>query len=129
MKLFKRHKRRRKFRFRPFKRFRRNTKRKGDRYERHVAWKMKFHGYYFVRVQGRSGDFGGDCIAHYLPFGKIVVQCKNYSGKVGVSAVQEVYAAKRYYHATRAAVATNSTFTKAAKELAAKCGVRLWERY
>lgn len=129
MKLFRFRKRRR---FKPFRRWRkwkRNTKRKGDKYERHVAWKMKFHGYFFVRVQGKSGDYGCDCTAHYLPFGKIVVQCKNYSGKVGVAAVQEVYAAKRYYHATRAAVATNSTFTKNAKELAAKCGVKLWERY
>lgn len=121
-KLFKRR------RFRPFKR-RLNTKRKGDRYERHVAWKMRLHGYFFVKVVGHSHDYGGDVTALHLPFGKIVVQCKNYSGKVGVSAVQEVYAAKRYYHATRAAVATNSTFTKAARELADKCGVKLWERY
>lgn len=112
------------------KRFRfRSTKCKGDKYERHVAWKMKFHGYFFVRVVGHSSDYGCDVIARYFPFGKIVVQCKNYSGKVGVSAVQEVYAAKRYYHATRAAVATNSTFTRNAKKLAEKCGVRLWERY
>lgn len=128
MRLFK-FRKHRKRRFRPWRKWKRNTKRKGDRYERHVAWKMKFHGYFFVKVRGRSGDFGGDVTAMCFPFGKIVVQCKNYSGKVGVSAVQEVYAAKRYYHATRAAVATNSTFTKAAKELAAKCGVKLWERY
>jgi len=90
---------------------------------------MKFHGYLFVKVCGRSGDYGGDVTAFCLPFGKIVVQCKNYKGKVGVAAVQEVYAAKTYYHATRAAVATNSTFTKNAKELARECHVELWERY
>ena len=106
-----------------------NTKRKGDKYEHHVAWKMRFHGYFFVRVVGHSSDYGCDVIARYFPFGKIVVQCKNYSGKVGVSAVQEVYAAKRYYHATRAAVATNSTFTKNAEKLARACGVELWARY
>ena len=114
--------------FRPFKR-RLNTKRKGDRYEHHVAWKMRLHGYLFVKVCGHASDYGCDVTAFCLPFGKIVVQCKNYSGKVGVKAVQEVYAAKRYYHATRAAVATNSTFTRNAQELARKCGVRLWEKY
>lgn len=121
-KLFKRH------RFRLFKR-RVNTKRKGDWYEHKVARKMKLHGYFFVRVRGRSGDFGGDITARCFPFGKIVIQCKNYKSKVGVAAVQEVYAAKTYYHATRAAVATNSSFTKNARELARRCGVELWEGY
>lgn len=106
-----------------------NTKRKGDKYEEHVAWKMRFHGFFMINVRGRSGDFGGDVTARCFPFGSIVVQCKSYKGKVGVSAVQEVYAAKRYYHATRAAVATNSTFTKNAEKLAAACSVELWARY
>lgn len=109
--------------------FKRNTKRKGDKYEHKVARKMRLHGYFFVRVVGRSSDYGCDVIARYFPFGKIVVQCKSYKGKVGVSAVQEIHAAKYYYHATRAAVATNSTFTRNAVKLAKACGVRLWERY
>lgn len=106
-----------------------NTKCKGDKYEHHVAWKMRFRGYFFVRVIGRSHDYGGDILAWRFPFRSVVVQCKNYKGKVGVQAVQEIYAAKRYYHATRAAVATNSTFTKNAEKLAAACGVELWARY
>lgn len=106
-----------------------NTKRKGDRYEHHVAWKMRFRGYFFVRVVGHSSDYGCDVIARCFPFGKIVVQCKNYKGKVGVQAVQEIYAAKRYYHATRAAVATNSTFTKNAVKLANACNVMLYEKF
>jgi restriction system protein len=109
--------------------FKSNTKRKGDKYEHKVARKMWLHGYFFVRVVGHSSDYGCDVIARYFPFGRIVVQCKNYKGKVGVQAVQEIYAAKRYYHATRAAVATNSTFTKNAEKLAAACGVELWARY
>lgn len=108
---------------------RKNTKKKGDRYEHYVAWKMRLHGFLFVKVRGKSGDFGGDITARCFPFGSIVVQCKNYKGKVGVAAVQEIYAAKRYYHATRAAVATNSTFTKNAEKLARACGVELWARY
>jgi restriction system protein len=108
---------------------RRNTTKKGTQYEYHVAWKMRLHGYYFVRVIGHSSDYGGDVIARCFPFGSIVVQCKNYKGKVGVQAVQEAYAAKKYYGTSRAAVATNSDFTKNAETLARKCGVDLWRRY
>lgn len=108
---------------------RRNTKRKGDKYEHHVAFKMKFHGFFMINVRGKSGDFGGDITARCFPFGSIVVQCKSYKGKVGVQAVQEVVAARMYYRTFRAAVATNSTFTKNARELARRCGVELWERY
>lgn len=45
------------------------------------------------------------------------------------AATQEVNAARQYYGASRAAVATNTTFTKQAKQLAARCGVELWERF
>jgi HJR/Mrr/RecB family endonuclease len=85
----------------------------------------------FVRQCGRTNraDFGGDITARGFLFTKIVVQCKCYSKPVGVKAVMEVNAARRYYHASRAAVATNNTFTKQAKELARHCGVELWENY
>ena len=116
-------------RFKLFKKRKKNTKKKGDWYEHKVAAKMRLHGFYFVKVCGRSGDFGGDITARCFPFGSICVQCKNYKGKVGVAAVQEVTAARIYYHTKRAAVATNSTFTKNAHELARRCGVELWERY
>ena len=101
----------------------------GTAYENHVAWKMRFHGFCFVQMVGQSGDFGADVIARGFMLSKIVVQCKCYNKPVGVKAVQEVCAAKMYYGASRAAVATNSTFTKAAEKLARKCGVELWERY
>jgi Predicted endonuclease distantly related to archaeal Holliday junction resolvase and Mrr-like restriction enzymes len=112
------------------KRRRRRKSNDGAAYEKHVMRKMRLHLWLFVRQCGKTNraDFGGDIIAYGL-LGKIVVQCKCYSGKVGVKAVQEVCAAKLYYGASRAAVATNSEFTKAAKELAHRCGVRLWERY
>lgn len=112
------------------KRRRRNTTAKGTRYEYHVAAKMRWRGYLFVRRVGQSGDFGCDITARTGLFGrKVVVQCKCYSGKVGNAAVQEVNAARQYYGASIAVVATNSTFTQAAKELARACGVQLWERY
>lgn len=82
-----------------------------------------------MRRIGKSGDYGADVIARGFLFTKIVVQCKHYSKPVGVRAVQEVNAARQYYGASRAAVATNSTFTRQAKQLAKRCGVELWERY
>lgn len=100
---------------------------KGTAYENHVAQKMKWLGWLHVRRIGKSGDFGADITAYNFFMTKIVVQCKNYKGKVGVRAVQEVIAARQYYRAERAAVATNSTFTRQAKQLAKKCNVELWE--
>jgi restriction system protein len=101
----------------------------GERYERHVARKMRWRLWLFVRRIGKSGDYGADVIARGFLFTKIVVQCKCDSKPVGVKAIQEAYAAKCYYGASRAAVATNTTFTKQAKTLAKRCGVELWERY
>lgn len=100
----------------------------GKDYENHCARKMRLHGYMFVSVCGKSHDYGADIIARRW-FRKIVVQCKDYAKPVGIKAVQEVIAARQYYGASIAAVATNRTFTRAAKQLAQKCGVELWERY
>lgn len=102
---------------------------KGKAYEEHCARKMAWHGYWFIERIGRSGDFGADIVARGFMLQKIVVQCKHYSKPVGVKAVQEVSAARQYYNASRAAVATNNRFTRQARELAQKCGVELWERY
>lgn len=104
-------------------------KRSGAEYERHCASKMKWHGWIGVTLIGKSHDYGADIIARGLFFRKIVVQCKSYSKPVGVKAVQEVNAARQYYRASRAAVATNNKFTKEAKALAARCEVELWEGY
>lgn len=101
----------------------------GEQYEIQCARKMRWHGFASVQRVGRSGDFGADIVARGFMFSKIVVQCKYYSKPVGVRAVQEVNAARQYYGASRAAVATNSTFTKAARELARRCNVELWEGF
>lgn len=103
----------------------------GESYELHCMRKMRRRLWLFVRQCGKTNhaDFGGDITARGFLFTKIVVQCKCYNKPVGVKAVMEVNAARRYYHASRAAVATNSVFTKQAKELAKKCNVSLWEHY
>lgn len=69
-------------------------------------------------------DFGADIIA-YRGSIKMVVQCKRYSKPVGISAIQEVHAAARYYKANDAAVMATSGFTKSAKLLAEKTGTKL----
>ena len=102
---------------------------KGTAYEKHCVRKMRLRLWLFVRRIGKSGDYGADITARGFLMTRIVVQCKAYSKPVGVRAIQEVIAARQYYGASRAAVATNSTFTRQAKDMAKRCGVELWERY
>lgn len=96
----------------------------GQEYEHLVADYLRKHGYNGVRVTQASGDFGVDVIA-YKGGRKYAVQCKYYTGAVGVSSVQEVVAGKAYYRCEEAMVVTNSTFTAAAEKLAAANSVVL----
>lgn len=109
-----------------------NTKRKGDKYEEHCAMKLRLRGCIVQRV-GRAGDFGADLIIRTFFFRKVaIVQCKYLSGvnaKVGPRAIQEAFTARQFYGAQKAIVCTNRTFTKNAEKLAAACGVELWARY
>ena len=57
---------------------------------------------------------------------KVIIQCKKYSNQVGNKAVQEVIAAKGFFHGTQALfVNSDGEFTKSAKELAEMSGVEL----
>ncbi len=89
----------------------------GHDYEYVVAQYLRGLGYTGTRVTKGSGDFGVDVLANKGSH-KYAVQCKYYTGSVGVSAVQEAVAGKAYYGCDMAMVVTNSTFTKAARELA-----------
>ncbi|PEZ02506.1 restriction endonuclease [Bacillus sp. AFS018417] len=79
-------------------------------------------------VTQQSNDFGADLV--FKGKNRIVIQAKRYGMKnrVGISAVQEIYAAKAYYRAHEAWVVTNSVYTKQAKELAVACDVKLIDR-
>lgn len=79
---------------------------------------------YLTDTTRTSGDYGVDVL---LRKGKqrIAVQAKHYSTPVGLSAVQEVHAGIKFYGADEGWVVTNNTFTRAARELAGKTGVRL----
>lgn len=82
---------------------------------------------YKIRHIGQSGDFGGDLIIRKGNKNEII-QAKRWNSKVGVKAVQEVFAAKKYYNAKTCAVMTNSYFTTQAKTLAKSLDVRLIDR-
>lgn len=96
----------------------------GHDYEYVVAAYLRNKGYHSVKVTKASGDYGVDVIAHKGQM-KYAVQCKYYNSPVSLGAVQEAVAGKAMYGCNAAMVVTNSTFTKAAEELAAKNGVVL----
>lgn len=79
---------------------------------------------YSVYITPASGDYGADLILNDY----ISVQCKLYSGIVGVKSVMEVNASKGHYNTEEAWVITNSYFTKQAKILAEELNVRLIDK-
>lgn len=99
----------------------------GHTFEYVVADLLKDVGFYNVKVTVGSGDYGIDVVGWYEG-ASYAIQCKKYSGKVGVSAVQEAYAGRSYYGCNYAMVITNNYFTPAAIKLAKSTGVILWDR-
>lgn len=71
-----------------------------------------------------SGDQGIDVVATKYGM-SIGIQCKRYSGSVGNKAIQEAFSGAKHMGLNKAAVLSNSDFTKSAKELAASTGVLL----
>ncbi|WP_371400365.1 restriction endonuclease [Bacillus pseudomycoides] len=84
---------------------------------------------YRPEVTKRSCDYGVDVILRGR--NRIVIQAKRYGikNRVGIRAVQEVYAGKAYYKADEAWIVTNSFYTKQAEELAKACQVKLIDRF
>lgn len=101
----------------------------GIEYEKYVASRLLRRGFKKAEVTPGSGDFGADIVGKDKHGRKVCVQCKKYQGSVGVSAVQEVVAATRYYKCDYGMVITTSTFTPAAKKMAAQTGVILEEGF
>jgi len=99
----------------------------GHDYEYLVARYLRNNGYTSVKVTKGSGDYGVDVVAHKRGK-KYAVQCKHYTGPVGLSAVQEAVAGKAMYKCDSAMVVTNSTFTNAARDLAKANNVVLIEK-
>jgi len=101
----------------------RSTHRSGLDFEEHCAAAFRARGWN-VTTTPTSGDHGADLI---IRTGSriIAVQCKNYKGRVGNRAVQEVYAARSYYGAQDAIVICPGGFTRQAEQMAYRIGVRL----
>jgi restriction system protein len=99
----------------------------GHEFEKKLAIMFRRLGYRVEIVGSNGGDFGGDLVVSKNGT-RTVVQAKCWKRNVGVTAVQEVVAAKAMYRAEEAMVVTNSRFTKQAHELARKNHVKLWGR-
>jgi len=97
---------------------------RGVDFESHLMSLLREKGFTNIRGTPTTGDQGADLLAK--KDGKnIVIQAKRYTGSVGNKAVQEVASAVSFYGGDEGWVITNSTFTKSAKELAQRTGVRL----
>ncbi len=72
----------------------------------------------------KTGDQGVDVLASKRGT-KVVLQCKLYTNTVGNKAVQEVFAAKDFSNSNFAAVVSNASYSRGARELALKTGVLL----
>lgn len=92
-------------------------------FEGRCAAILRRHGWQ-ATTTGGSGDQGADVLAEREGL-RLVLQCKLYSKPVGNKAVQEVAAAKQFYHADLAAVVSNSSYTRAATTLAGASAVEL----
>ena len=99
----------------------------GTEFEDFMAEILHRSGIEVLELTKGSGDFGADIIVMHEGE-RTAVQCKRYSRPIGVKAVQEAVSAKDYYKCAKAAVITNTSFTRQAKELAAESGVILWDR-
>ncbi|EOP32320.1 restriction endonuclease [Bacillus thuringiensis] len=100
----------------------------GHQFEVYLKALFKELGYH-PEVTKKSRDFGADLILKGKD--RIAIQAKRYGikNRVGIKAVQEIYAAQTYYKSDKAWVVTNSLFTKQAEELAKACNVKLIDRY
>ena len=113
--------------------FRRNAKTReldemdGFDFEYYCADLLADNGFVDVQVTRSSGDYGIDILAEKEGV-TYAIQCKRYSGLVGVKAVQEAYAGRDYYDKMVGAVLTNQYFTKSAVQAARKLKILLWDR-
>lgn len=98
----------------------------GEQFE-HFLYILFLELGYEVLKTAQTGDFGADLIIMKDQH-KTSIQAKRYSSKVGVHAVQEVLASKKYYKANGTAVITTNFFTDNAKRLATANNVMLIDR-
>lgn len=99
----------------------------GFHFEEYIADLLIKLNYENVKLLPPASDYGTDILAEIN--GVIhAVQCKYYSNKVGIKAIQEIMGGKKHYNAHVAVVVTNNGFTNNAIELAKSNNVLLWDR-
>ena len=99
----------------------------GLEFEKFCATLLSKNGYKNIKVTKASGDQGLDIIA--IKGGtQYGIQCKCYANDVGNKAVMEVHSGISFYKCDLAVVMSNRYYTKAAKALAKKTSVILWDR-
>lgn len=76
----------------------------------------------------RTGDYGADVFAR-CGSESLVVQCKDWTGPAGFSAVKEVHAARTYYGANQAIVVSRSGYTRQALKAAQTFNINLYTPY
>ncbi len=96
-------------------------------FEYYCADLLAADGFVDVKVTRSSGDYGVDILAEKDGV-TYAIQCKRYTGLVGIKAVQEAYAGRDYYDRMVGAVLTNQYFTKPAVQAARKLKILLWDR-
>jgi len=99
----------------------------GIDFEKFCAALLAERGFDEIEMTKASGDYGIDILAQKEGV-TYAIQCKCYSGPVGVKAVQEAYAGRDYYDRMVGAVMTNQYFTAPAVEAAKKLKILLWDR-
>lgn len=99
----------------------------GLAFERRLARLYRDLGYHVIETPP-SGDHGADLVVWRSGGPRTCVQAKCYAGKVGRDAVAAVVSSMPHYGATRAAVVTNSGFTRGAMQTAGEWGVELVDR-
>lgn len=96
----------------------------GVEYENKIASMINKDTSWTAELTKVSGDQGADLLLTKGPI-KIVIQTKYHKAAIGNSAVQEAYAAQRFYNSDLSIVVSNSGFTKSAEELSQSTGVKL----
>ncbi len=100
----------------------------GTQFEEFLAHLLLRMGYTEIKLTPPN-DQGGDLLCISPSGVPVVVQAKRWKGSVGNSAVQELLGAMRHFHCSTGVVVTNSTFTRAAIQLAeSDCDVTLCDK-
>lgn len=73
------------------------------------------------------GDYGADILLEDKDKTRYIIQCKRFSSKVNLKAVQEVVAAMKHYNGDFGIVITNNQFLRSAVELALTNNIELWD--